>query len=358
MSDYENLRAAVCAIAATLIVAPRDVGLTAPELKGALGLQQGEFDRLLSMICKENGFNRVGKRFTLAPHGAIQLFLMWAEDDLRELSAREALHQALDEHWRAFGENFSIDLGPARQRFRAEGGNTKDFDIVVAVAEAFGMTRDPDDKELHVMTPAWINWLGQGTPQRGVSRSDVRRQLVAVERVVATRGGVTHQIGEPLERFGVLLDALGKQHLAVWWSQIVSEARQVPDSQPVNQTVMYAAIAEGILSFVYVTVRSSGLSMAKKGPDVDDARKWRFRDLVLAAATGNPPLVDHVLRQQLLDLNDDRQRIHAGRMLFQAKGNPLPKLEVNKGRDARRVTERLAATVVDWLEANSPTLAQ
>ena len=355
MNESRSIENATYAVAAALVVAPGDPGLSAPELQRVLGVRDGEFGRLtrvldLGATSRNVGVRRDGKRYRLKEAGAKKAFAFWAQDDPRNASAHRALCDALEAHWKDIGAEVPMELGTVRAHFVAAGGDTESFDVIVAIAEVLGMRRVETGASLYWVSGSFNAWVRAGPhPSLPRRKSPVQPYVGVVRQVLATRSYATEEVGDPLDRFDAFVKRLGFTHLHVWWTQVLAEARQVPQSQPVNRTVMYAALAEAMLSFVYRAAAGSNVSM-RKGPNPDNPRTWRLRELIAAASTGQSPIVDERLRTQLLRLNDDRQRIHAGRMIFETDGAPLPKLDYHKGRDAMMTVDRLAEVVVEWME--------
>jgi hypothetical protein len=122
-------------------------------------------------------------------------------------------------------------------------------------------------------------------------------------------------------------------------------------------TVLAAALGEAALSFVVRRAQAAGLM---KSIDLSKPRGWRFVDLIKGAKSGDPnvgALLDERSAQRCLDLNDARQRIHAGFLIDTAPAGPIPDLKPEQARDAVQTADLLVRKVVEWLaeqNKNSP----
>jgi hypothetical protein len=133
--------------------------------------------------------------------------------------------------------------------------------------------------------------------------------------------------------------------------QTVSELRlSSPSTTPVAVTVLAAALVEGALTFIVRHARAKGQFQAK---DYErDPRTWKIDDLVASAASGGPnAILDLQARTRAETLIRTRQRIHAGRMLFDYPGGP-PDLRPDEARDAKATSEQVVRAILDWLQRN------
>lgn len=342
------------ALRATIFVAPRDCGLTLAELVEAgerHGFKEGELrDAFRSQARDVRRGGRLWPSSTLATR-IVDFNDIW-ESDPRNIEAfqfvLDTLHELAREHGRA---NAKIDRAVLVAQGEAQGVTAHDLEVAIsAYVVADEVAEDADGLLTRVG--------GYAAPQQQSQRltQAPKDQLAVIETIrdiVARRTGDQHNSAEPLRAFADFLSGTSMAQYRVWWERTASESRLVdPTTLPTATVVLAAALAEGALTLVASDVNKTGETMQGKVLQ-RDPREWHFAELVRMAKGGSRPLLSQALAARCILLNDERQRIHAGRFL--SAGTPAANIDIRpeEARDARETLERLVRAILDWF-ANAP----
>jgi len=139
-----------------------------------------------------------------------------------------------------------------------------------------------------------------------------------------------------------------------WWRRTVSEFRAADTERlPTAAIVLAAALAEGALAFVVKHARDSGKTMTKRLQP--SPRHWTFDSLILAAKSGQEPILDETWAVRCRELNLNRQRIHVGRLLESPQSYPRPDARPEEARAAKETAEGVVRRVLDWWSRSGPS---
>jgi hypothetical protein len=171
-----------------------------------------------------------------------------------------------------------------------------------------------------------------------------------VQDVIARRADGRAATANPLDTFEQLLAGLGHDRFRAWWTQIKQELRGLdPSLQPAAIIDHAASLAEAALCFVVPRAQAAGLM---RNVDASKPRQWRFIDLIKGSKSGDKsvrPILDERTAQRGLDLNEAKQRRHAGFLIDTAPTGPIPDLKPEQARDALLTTDLIVRRVIDWL---------
>jgi hypothetical protein len=171
-----------------------------------------------------------------------------------------------------------------------------------------------------------------------------------VRNVIERRSDGRPVAAEPLDAFVGELEALGHGRFRTWWLQQVAELRrQDPVQNPTAAIILAASLAESALIFTVKQARAAGLM---KGSDFDGpAKQWKFAALIKGAKASDPSvaILDERTAQRCQDLNENRQRIHAGALIDQVPTGAIPDTRPEQAREAKQTLDAVLRRLLDWL---------
>lgn len=351
------------ALRASILISPRDHGLTREEVLEAgklAGFKPGELGDALQ---RSGVHARLGQpRLRVTALGAMGFgadFNHALDPEVRDVKAFEFIRRELQELAAEVGEaNAKLDRDVLVSRGVAKGLDGHALEVAITVTVLDGILEETDGVVTHVRQRLkWILPSEQIASRERIQRMHVvkadnlAKALTIVKDVVARRDDGRVAAADPLDAFEKLLAELGQDRFRAWWVQERRELRLADISlQPVSVLVHSAALAEATLSFVVPRAQSAGLM---KRIDATKARQWRFVDLIQGAKSGDPNLraiLDERTAQRCLDLNETRQRIHAGYLIDTTPTGPVPDLKPEQARDALHTLELLVRKVIEWLD--------
>lgn len=343
----------------SLFVAPTDPGLTREELFAVgerFGLKRGELTEAIGSNVRPMYFG--GANRLLPKLGTLDVDFHFCPDpDRRDPAAFDAVlgyfhDTAREMTWKHTKATRTVLVAAAT----AKGVAQHAAEVAVTMYEL----ADVLEKEKAGDYTLSMTWRGYARPLQQVadgndrdhdSHVPVEEIHAAVRDVIARRSDGRPAHAEPLDAFAALLPSLGHERFGLWWRQSVDELRRTNDqTMPLTGCVLSASLCEAALIFV---VRRA-LSVGARGFERLDAdpRRWNTEDLAKAAATEPNPIFDQKLRDQVVQLNRTRQRIHVGRLMGENPSGPIPDLRPEEARLARATLEAMVRKVVDWLSAH------
>lgn len=362
MNQLEIQKFVQAAIEATVYLQPRDPGLSFAEIK-EVGKQAGYLEGELGDAVLRNwqgGRTRYMPQASAGP-GLNADFNWEITPDYRNPKAFEFVRIQLQELAR------SVGVGRAQlardvlvERGVAAGFERNDLEVAISVLvleeifhEKGGIVRHAPQKEGWILPSKQIESRDRGRHAPQFDRSAMARAYPIVRDVLDRRSSARLPAAQPLDAFEQVLSNLGHERFRMWWIQKRLEIRLAdPSLQPATILVLSASLAEAALSFLVPRASKHGLM---KRIDVTKPRLWRFADLVAGSKSGDPTLdaiLDDRTAQRALDLNETRQRIHAGYLIDTTPTGPIPDLKPEEALDAQRALDTLVRKILDWLDRN------
>jgi len=350
------------AVECALLSSPRDPGLTLDELLEVgerAGYRPGQLRDAVSRVRLSQ--RRGSRLLYLERTGALLSadFNTALDPEPRNVEAFDFVRQVLQELADEVGETQAkLPRDILVERGVQTGLTRSDLEVALTVTIRDGILVQTEDVVSHarhqlryILPSAQIAQYAHH--ERYVSdASTVAQVRPLVEDAVARRSDGRPLSMNPLAAFADRLEALHHGRFRAWWLQKHGELRLLdPSLQPVAVTVLAASLAEAALTFVVPRAAAAGLMRLV---DPNKPRSWRFVDLIKGAKSGDPavrPLLDERTALRCLDLNDARQRIHAGFLIDAPVSGPIPDLRPEQARDALQTTETLVRKVLDWLDA-------
>jgi hypothetical protein len=280
------------------------------------------------------------------------------DGDYRDIKAFEFVRTELLELARELGEAAAkLNRDVLVERGVAKGLDRRQLELAITVTTRDGIFEEKDGMVGHGRGK--INWVlpsvqaKSKTPWKPRS-SWLNKVVPIVDDVISRRTDSRQATTNPLDAFENKLSDLGCERFRAWWVQKRHEIKTLdPRLQPVAATVLAAALAEAALAFIVPLAKKQGLM---KLLDASKPRTWKFADMVKGARSSAADIqgvLDERTAQRCLDLNDTRQRIHAGFLIDTVASGPIPDLRPEEARDANQTVELLVRKVLDWLESVS-----
>lgn len=346
---------------AAIFEAPQAPYLTASELKQLLPeCGDHEFSQLLQTAKRGQEvehYRGVAGAYSLGGKIRTSRLMFWRPGDPRDPACFDFVHGELRDLFRHLGPSgrvaletlvergLMVGLGKSELYVAAEVLSNKPYNHLHRVE---GGLLAPQAACMN-LEPGSFSEMATDPHPMAKFRPDFDRVRVRVRDVIARREDGRPASADPEDVFGELLVKLKPDWLRMWWSQTVREWKLLnPHTNPAAALVLTAALAEGALGALAYNAVTLGLTLKTERLN-NDPKNWKFQDLIKVACTGNPALVDDRLRASLADLNQTRQRIHAGRLLSEHPEGPIPDLrpeEVERGRHAMRQLLRGALDLV------------
>ena len=359
----EVVQAISAALEASVYVAPTDSGLTYAELvevASRLDIKRGELDDTLgsplSRIVHERG--RFGLPDTTWQTGLI----FWPEQpERRNIQAFDFVIQQLNETVSEVGARAAV-LDRRVLIERAAAMNLEQYDIEVALALLMlggRLAEDSNGIRFRVQSGRQAlqsenNRLGRPSPTSKVERE---RVLPIVRDVISRRKDGRPKYAESLDAFADTIAALGYPQFRAWWFQTLNEQRRSdPVTSPIASLVLSAALVEAALTFIVKYVRSLNIGFFASSDYDKEPHTWKL-DVLLRSASGGgaDAIFDSRTRDRVHDLIQNRQRIHAGRMITDFSTVGVPDLKPEQAREAKAIAEQATRKILDWLDAHRPT---
>lgn len=357
------------ALRASILISPRDHGLTHDEIMEAgkrFGFKPGELSDGFRTANVTATFGQPRLRVTkLRAAGFCSDFNFGMEPEYRDLAAFDFVRRELQE--------LAREVGEAKAKLAR--------DVLVARGVSAGLKRDGLEVAITMMCMddilveekdgmigharhrlGWILPSEQAKTQGRMGHASkdepLTQALSIVQDIIARRSDGRPSAAEPLDAFESMLTDLGHDRFRAWWVQERNELKLADLSrQPVSALIHAAALAEAALAFVVPRAKSAGLM---KSIDVSKPRQWRFADLVKGAKSSDASvsaILDERSAQRGLDLNDARQRIHAGYLIDTIPSGPIADLKPEQARDAVQTLEILVRRILEWLDAQKQATA-
>ena len=354
---------------ASILVLPRDHGLTREEVLEAgqrAGFKLGELSDAIGRVHPSTRWGQ--PRLRLEKAGPTRLcadFNHAMEPECRDAPSFEFVRRELQALATEVGEGAAkLPRDVLVERGVARGHKREALEVAVTVTvmdeileESGGVIGHGRGKLTWILPSAQIDARRHGHDW-SFKRKWLGVALPIVRDVISRRGDGRPSSADPLDAFEGMLAELGHDRFRAWWVQKRHELRLLDTSlQPVAATVLAAALSEAALSFVVPRAQGAGLM---KSVDMTKPRGWRFVDLIKGAKSGDPSvraILDERSAQRCRDLNDARQRIHAGFLIDTVQTGPIPDLKPEQARDAIQTTDILVRKVIEWLdgEKSRPT---
>lgn len=357
----------VSALDASILVSPRDHGLSVDEIieiGGRVGFRRGE---IVDTINKSQiPRNWAASRICYEGRGARKLstdFNHEMEPEHRDFASFEFVRAELQRLAAEFGESEAhISRDVLVERGVQKGMKRNALEVATTVTVLDEIFEEKDGVIRHAR--GRLNWVLPSKQMesrhllKGWKSADrwMGRVYTIVQDVISRRTDGRPVAANPLDAFEDQLRSLGHERFRAWWVQKRQELLTLePTLYPVSVTVISAALAEAALSFVVPRAKAVGLM---KLVDPAKPREWRFVNLIKGAKSSDPaviPILDERAAQRCLDLNDARQRIHAGFLIDSAQTGPIPDLKPEQARDALQTTDLLVRKILDWLAQQLPS---
>lgn len=356
------------ALEASILVSPRDHGLTLEEVLEVgqrAGFKPGELSDAIGRVRPAMRWGE--KKMRLEKSGPTSLsadFNHATEPEFRDAEAFEFVRLELRTLAAEVGEAAArLSRDALVERAAARGLARGAVEVAITVTVMDEILEEVDGVIGH--RRGRLNWVLPSTQLASRGRRDwtLKRKWLAmamplVQDVISRRSDGRPVAANPLDAFEAALADFGCERFRAWWVQKRHELRLLDTSlQPVAVTVLAAALCEAALSFIVPRAQANGLM---KSIDLSKPRGWRFVDLVKGAKSSDPSvraILDERTAQRCLDLNDGRQRIHAGFLIDAAQTGPIPDLKPEQARDALHTTDLLVRKVIDWLDAQKAATA-
>lgn len=352
----------VSALEASILVSPRDHGLTRDELLEAgqrAGFKVGELSDGVGRAQRVMSWGQSKLRIKKSdPTQLCADFNHPMDPEHRDIAAFDFIRReirALAAEVGEAGARLSRDV--LVERGVARGIKREALEVAITVTTLDDILEENEGVISHRRGRlGWILPSAQFESRRHGRDFSYKRKWLAValplvQDVIARRSDGRTTAANPLDAFEGLLADLGHERFRAWWVQKRHELRLLDTSlQPVAITVLAAALAEAALSFVVPRAQAAGLM---KSVDLSKPRGWRFVDLIKGAKSGDPnvhAILDERSGQRCLDLNEARQRIHAGFLIDTVQTGPIPDLKPEQARDALQTTDILVRKVIEWLQ--------
>jgi hypothetical protein len=349
------------AVKASLFAMPREHGLTVTELLElgrADDIKQGE---LMDTLRAATAFvEQKGSRYRLHPNLSQDLiyFIIGGFDgDPRNPKAFQFVWKTFHELMREHGaQNAKIDRSVLLARGTAEGLLELDLDLAVetyiwgrALQEqggtllgGLGGQSSPEEQRRQALQ----HYQASRSPHAGAAA-----MIEQVRDIMMRRTDRRPPSVEPIAAFAAALDDLKLSGLKAWWNEIAGELRRADNqTSPTSVIVLAAALAEASLCAVISRARTLDATMT--GVKVDDPKSWKLVELQKFARRGEKPIIVGDLVPRVDQLNEQRQRIHAGRYWIAGRPANGFDLRPEEARAARETLDQLLRAVLDWLRDN------
>ncbi|MEM7138168.1 MAG: hypothetical protein AAF500_16430 [Myxococcota bacterium] len=349
------------ALEASVYVSPSEHGLAEAELievGGRHGFGPGEIlDCAASARSQMLEFD--GARIVLSVASSMYLVdFNWTwPDDPRSWKAQDFMLREFEQLRRDHGATGAkVEHAVLVERGKADGHTQKDMEVAIASYELHGLLSRDQDAILSrtnrtYLPPAEQIKQHKRVPQR---QSYPSKDLMAtVADVISRRDSVRPRHAEPLDEYGELLERTSNARYRIWWEQARSELRcSSPQTMPTSTLVLAAALAEGSLALIADDVRTTGETMGTKTLQ-DTPNRWKFTDLIDGAKRGKRPIIDQKLSDRCGQLNDERQRIHAGNFLHKKVAPRKIDIRPEEAKRARETLDDLLRAILDWFAEKS-----
>jgi hypothetical protein len=345
------------ALECSVYVSPRDVGLSADELREAAtqaGYRPGETDDAIAILGQRS--QKVGAKYKpllvgLA-RGLNSNFGSPIEHDFRDPTAFEFVRGELAELRREAGKGKSLACDVIIERGVAKGLDRLAIELAITVdvlngvleETATGIRQAHDGLTAHLATTQLSNQGGRPPHPRPT----ILKTHGIVRDIIARRTDGRPKASNPLDAFLECLDGLGQNRFRAWWMQEHQELRLVDKTQqPTMALVLSASLAEAALTFTVPRAQKYGML---QGLDANP-RRWKLPDLIkgVKAGIGKDPIFDERTALRALTLNETRQRIHAGFLIDSVPTGPIPDLKPEQVRDGLQTVDLVVRAIVDWL---------
>lgn len=352
------------ALLASVFLSPQSHGLTYEEIHEVAkraGFKRGEIDDAIAHIQVDH----VDGRMALNKNSGfvdVSDFNQRCDPEYRDWKAFEAVRQTLIELGREVGKDKAkLPRDVLVERVAAQGIDRKKAEVAVAMLlidgiltmDKQGLLCDRSNYALPSVQIAQQSQLGGRIP--ATEFKSLKTVYSSVEDVIKRRDDGRAPAASALDAFESTLDRLQQTRFRSWWVHTRSELnRAAPMHQPTTVTVLATALAEAALTFVVPEAQKAGLMKRIEGKTTG----WRFSDLIKGAKSGDPsvvPIFDERTAQRALDLNDARQRIHAGFLIDSVPTGPIPDLRPEQATDAKQTAEIVVRRVIDWLSTRTAT---
>lgn len=177
--------------------------------------------------------------------------------------------------------------------------------------------------------------------------------LPTVEDVIARRDEILTTAIDPFDAFAEILPKFDAQNFSTWWRLNVSELNRLdPVRHSTSKVLLSAAMCEAALLLTLNKVKRSEVYPAAQKLS-GDPQHWKFSDLAKIASNNEIRIIDDRLRDQLLKLNEDRRRIHAGAHI-KTDGviSTVPDISPELPRQATDLLLTVLRKILDWTQTH------
>jgi hypothetical protein len=358
VSDIDDF--VLSALEASVFVSPRNHGLAAEEvveIGQRLSFQPGELQDAIARFQRRMP-RGLGARLRLHETTPTRLsadFGSQQTPDFRDVKAFDFVRTELIALAKQIGESAAqLSRDVLVERGFARGLDRHAVEVAITISLLEGILQDKDGAIGHA--PGRLAWALPSIQHDGSAhetpfhRMWLQKAHPVVRDVIARRSDGRAPAANPLDAFESMLGELGHDRFRAWWVQKRDELkRSDSNQQPVAVTVLAAALAEAALTFVVPRAKAAGLM---KRLEAEKPRTWKFADLVSGAKSGDPTtraILDERTAARCLELNEARQRIHAGFLIDEVPTGPIPDLKPEQARDALQTVDQLVRKVFEWL---------
>lgn len=351
---YENPEIFVVdALIASMVVDPHLPGLSFNELKN-LGAQHNLLAGEIGDKSKKYGvFRHTPDRidFDVSQLNDCQ-YGIWEvnyQPEFRDLNAIKFIIEFFYNQSRSEGQaNLGVPRNMLIARAVQQGIEEHDVDVAISLMLLSNAVKEIDG----LIKPVGVPTKQDFSRRENLLyyRCTVKQLLPEVRDLIARRSDGRLPAAEPIDAMESIIAKMGHPKMVIWWRHMALELRSCdPNKMPAVVTVFSAALAEAALSLVVQHAQTNSLSM-RNMPTAPT--RWKFHELVKDAKSGTAQIIDEPLAQRCLTLNDDRQRIHAGRHIDSASPYPHVDFRYEQARDALATLDTLLRKVLDWYLAN------
>ena len=353
IEDFTN-----AALECSIYLSPEQPGLTQEELTEVCqqaGFRPGEIN---DAIRQQDFGTATDDRCRLLPVVSTLSVIHWftnTEDpDYRNRVAAEFVLVSIRDAVKEFGRGAArVDRGVLVEKGIRAGFSRHDVQLAVTLYVVGGVLSESEGSlAFRPNKERWVLPSGNpptaGPPREMPNRA---RAYPIVRTLVSRRSEGLSVSPEPLAAFAGQLEQLGYPGFRMWWLQLTGELQR---SEPANNTVaacvIAAALVEGALVFVVRHARANGQGPMNSTTFKEPPTAWNLKDLVNSAAAGGADaILDNNAKNRAETLIRTRQRIHAGRMLFEFPTGPED-LRPEEARDAKATADLVVRRILDWLQ--------
>ncbi|MGE3757951.1 MAG: hypothetical protein AB7H97_09350 [Pseudobdellovibrionaceae bacterium] len=174
--------------------------------------------------------------------------------------------------------------------------------------------------------------------------------LEIVKDIFARRNETLTVSIDPYNGFAELLTKFDAKNFATWWRLNMTELHRLdPVRHSTSKMLLSAAMCEAALLLTLNKIKVSGKYPSLKMDE--DPQRWKLSDLAKAASIVDIRIIDDRVRDQLLKLNEDRRRIHAGAHVKKdGVISPVPDINPEQARHSTELLEVILRKIIEWTQ--------